>query len=933
MPLRRPEEDRTVRLIWILILAGAYWMAGKLGLLLAIPPGYATAIWPPSGIALGCLLLWGPRYWPGVLLGSVMTNLTTSFDVTSTETMLRSGMIATSIGIGAALQAALGATVLRRSMDAPLSLIRERDLLAFFVIGGPLTHITNASLGTSALLIGGAIPSSAWTHTWWTWWVGDSIGALIFAPLVIMWMSADPVWTTRRSLVTVPLAATFCAAIFVFVYTSRTEFDQLQRRFNEDTAELSHAIATHINLNIEGLHSVGALLSVDRNVDEIMFDTFTAPLMARHEELQAIGWAPRVDRGSRTAFERELRAANAKHSIDGHGEIFERIGGRDNVAADRAEYFPVRFIAPLATNHDVIAFDVASESRRQEALLTAARLNQVAATAPVELIQVRNSTGLLLALPVHAMDEPRVRGYVTAVFALSQLTDAALRSMQNRAIIDLDIDDVTNEALPVPAYRSGTGVKPATPLAEQLRFGNQIRMRVANRTWQLNFTPTLDYLAERQRPGVWLVLAGGMLFTALISAGALLVTGRAQGIETLVSQRTTELAQINEKLAEEICDHLQTEHTLASERELLRTALNNLHEGIMVIDADGALRMANGAAYRMLHDITGDELGSLLQPRTFALYAADGVTELQRSQTPHWCALHGQTVRDFEMVAQRQGRRPLTLIVNAQPLLTGDNTRGAIIVMRDITDSKAVDKLKAEFVATVSHELRTPITSIRGSLGLLAGGVSGPLSDQTRHLVEIALRNSDRLAHLINDLLDIEKMESGKMQFELQRHSLAPLIEQAVEANIGYAQNLNVRYVLRRPLPDIAVTVDSFRLVQVMSNLLSNAAKFSPSQSVVEISIAAVQRGQMRLARVLVSDQGPGIPDEFKDRIFQKFSQADSADNRAKNGTGLGLAICKSLIEQMGGDIGYETELGQGTTFYFELPLADDPVDLAAAVI
>jgi signal transduction histidine kinase len=273
------------------------------------------------------------------------------------------------------------------------------------------------------------------------------------------------------------------------------------------------------------------------------------------------------------------------------------------------------------------------------------------------------------------------------------------------------------------------------------------------------------------------------------------------------------------------------------------------------------------------------------------------------------------------MVVQAPGRAAMTLVVNAQPLLTNDHERhGAIVVLRDITDSKAIERMKAEFVATVSHELRTPITSIRGSLGLIAGGVTGPLTDKTRNLVEIALRNSDRLARLINDLLDIEKMESGKMQFDMAQQPLIALIEQAIEANSGYAQSFNVRYALQ-PSPNMLVTIDSFRLLQVMSNLLSNAAKFSLPQSTVEIAV--IDRTAMngaRIARVQVTDRGAGIPEEFRSRIFQKFSQADSSDARAKSGTGLGLAICKAIIEQMGGQIGYETQAGVGSTFYFDLP-------------
>jgi signal transduction histidine kinase len=464
-------------------------------------------------------------------------------------------------------------------------------------------------------------------------------------------------------------------------------------------------------------------------------------------------------------------------------------------------------------------------------------------------------------------------------------------------------------------------------------FSYEVPVEIANRHWRVQFTPTLDYLAARQASSAWLVLAGGLLFTALIGAGALLITGRAQSIEILVGQRTTELAQINEKLADEICDHLTTEHALEKERELLRTVVNNLYEGIMVLDTAGELKMANGVAYRMIRSITGEDLVDLPRTSGFRIYAPDGITELLPEQTPHYCALRGQTVSDFEMVVQAPGRAAMTLIVNAQPLLTNDHERhGAIVVLRDITDSKAIERMKAEFVATVSHELRTPITSIRGSLGLIAGGVTGPLADKTRNLVEIALRNSDRLARLINDLLDMEKMESGKMQFELVQQPLIALIEQAIEANSGYAQSYNVRYELQ-PSPDMMVNVDAFRLLQVMSNLLSNAAKFSLPKSTVEIAV--VDRTAIngtRIARVQITDRGAGIPEEFRSRIFQKFSQSDSSDARAKSGTGLGLAICKAIVEQMGGQIGYETQANIGSTFYFDLPQASTVTSLQAVI-
>jgi signal transduction histidine kinase len=240
-------------------------------------------------------------------------------------------------------------------------------------------------------------------------------------------------------------------------------------------------------------------------------------------------------------------------------------------------------------------------------------------------------------------------------------------------------------------------------------------------------------------------------------------------------------------------------------------------------------------------------------------------------------------------------------------------------ISTDITESKKVERLKSEFISTVSHELRTPLTSIRGALGLLAGGVAGVLGDSARQLLDIALKNSERLTELINDILDIEKIESGKMKFELAPHAIGALVEQAIVANQAYAHTHGVRIEASGQLASVQVRVDAGRFAQVMANLLSNAAKFSPRGGVVEVAaVADAQR-----VRISVADHGAGIPESFRDRMFQKFSQADGSDTRAKGGTGLGLAITKSIVEGMGGEISYVTQAGQGTTFFVDLARAE----------
>ncbi len=413
------------------------------------------------------------------------------------------------------------------------------------------------------------------------------------------------------------------------------------------------------------------------------------------------------------------------------------------------------------------------------------------------------------------------------------------------------------------------------------------------------------------------------MFAVLASIGALLATRRARWIETLVGQRTAELAQINEKLAEEICDHLNTEHALDKERESLKAVLNNLHEGILVLDANGQLRIANGAALDIYSRLVGVELDRMDRLTPFDFYGSADRRHGRNENWPHLRALAGETIRDYELTIEPHDRLPATLSINAQPLFTSDGRQhGAVIVVRDITDSKKIERLKAEFVANVSHELRTPITSIRGSLGLIAAGASGPLADKTKHLIEIALRNSERLGHLINDLLDIEKMEAGHMRFALERQSLGQLLDLAIEANNGYAESFGVRLAFVRAEEDATVYVDPYRLLQVLANLLSNAVKFSPVGAEVDVAVLSTAHR----VRVSVHDRGNGIPEEFRSRIFQKFSQADGSDARNRNGTGLGLAICKTIIEQMDGRIGFDTETGKGTTFYFELPVVEEKV-------
>jgi PAS domain S-box-containing protein len=332
---------------------------------------------------------------------------------------------------------------------------------------------------------------------------------------------------------------------------------------------------------------------------------------------------------------------------------------------------------------------------------------------------------------------------------------------------------------------------------------------------------------------------------------------------------------------------------------------------VLELDPDGTVRQVNNAAELLFGyagaELIGGTVKRLLLPEFWA--------EFDRE----WARLLA-TRAPMAGVKVRNPRRDGMSIVcewTVTPLVNPDGTLISVVAQgRDITAQLEAERMKKEFTSTLSHELRTPLTSIIGSLQLINAGVLGELPKDVSELTDIAERNGQRLLDLINDLLDIEKIESGKLTLAPETIRIDQLVEEAMMLNKGFGERFKVRFEARGALSRSEVQADRKRLLQVMTNLLSNAAKFSPEGDVVEISTE--ENGAS--LRVAIHDRGPGIAEAFRPRLFGRFSQADSTTSRQKGGTGLGLAICKRLIEMMRGRIGFEERRGGGSTFWFELP-------------
>ena len=346
--------------------------------------------------------------------------------------------------------------------------------------------------------------------------------------------------------------------------------------------------------------------------------------------------------------------------------------------------------------------------------------------------------------------------------------------------------------------------------------------------------------------------------------------------------------------------------------DLFSLAVEACPGGMVMTDGDGRIVLVNAEIERLFGYRRGELIGQsveMLVPESMRARHAGHRRAFARGPE------HRRMGECRDLVGRRKdgSEFPVEIGLNPLPHRDGLLVLGAVV---DASKRKRADRLKDEFVSTVSHELRTPLTSIAGSLALMVGGAAGPLPETMLRLLTIAHKNSERLVRLINDILDIEKIESGKVAFELKRVDVQALVEQAIEANRAFAESFGVRVRLQPPAQRLDVQVDADRLVQVVINLLSNAAKFSPSGSDVVVAIA--EQGDM--VRISVRDHGPGIPEDFRPRVFEKFAQADATDARRKGGTGLGLSIVQQIVVRLGGEVGFTDAPGGGTIFHVTVP-------------
>ncbi|MFO1389086.1 CHASE domain-containing protein [Cellvibrio sp.] len=871
--------------IRIVLLAFTYVLAGRLSLLLALPPGFASAIFPPLGISLAAVLLWGNPMLLGVFLGSVMLNTSVAF-TSGAGFNLSTVFVAAQIALGSCLATWVGSRLIRKFVGFPNSLLDEWSIFLFFILGGPVASSVSATLGVAALCFNDIIPLSQAVRSWLTWWTGDAIGVLIAAPFVlILFAQPRPLWSGRFKTVGLPLLISCALIVAVFFNASRNEQQKIQRAHQENAKAVADKLFFGFNASISALTSLKGLYLASDEVTAEDFRLFTVELLRFESGINALSWNQKVYDYERRDYEQSLVAQGFTDFSIKETDVNHNLIN----APERKQYVVVTHIEPHSKNSKAHGFNIESEEIRRRALRTADQTGQPAMTEPLHLVQSSGGElSYLIFMPVYkSLDVPKtremrdqlLRGYVTALITVNRQIDL-IHNKFPEADFSISLTDVT-ESKSVSLYEDARPVSAVSKL-----FVWNFEEVIGGRTLRLSVTPTQQFIDKQLNGQSWYVLVGGLLFASMLGGFLLLVTGRTQYISSLVERRTLELESIVDEAV----------------------------EAIIIINELGDIERTNPAACRLFKSTEQEMMGrsakNFIPVLADLLVAPNG--EYQRSGNHLvWKAFETQGITNDNKSI------PVEIGVSKVDL---PDRRIYICLIHDITARKKVDNLKNEFVSTVSHELRTPLTSITGALGLLVGGAVPAVPDKAMDLLIIAKNNAERLGRLVNDLLDMEKLELGNLPLDIRPYDTCELLAQAIDQNVGYALKYGVKLELnvgafanRR----MEIQVDRDRFLQVMSNLISNAVKFSHMDGVVEIFADAKNQH----ISVYVKDFGTGIPEEFRSKIFQKFAQADSSDTRKRDGTGLGLSISRVIVERMGGTIDYTTEVDKGSTFFFSFPI------------
>ena len=904
-------------LLHIFILFLAYYVPGKFGYILALPPDNLTAIWPSSGFASAGILILGYRALPGVFLGSLQLNLefhlANSVDLLPIlfDVLLTSSCIA----LGAAIESFTVAHVIRRFIGFPNNFHYLKDVLFLCLFAGIIGAIPSPTIGVTTLCLKGVISLDGFLYTWWTWWIGNAMGIIIFTPILVSIFSpSDFISLRRKTFIVIPLITVLSVVIFIFKNASNWENRKVKIEFDNiiesATAILNNNISTYLSA-LEALNSFyQASNEISRNEFRIFSNGFINSL-----KVYDFDWVPRVP-----ISEKEKYIERAKQEGIEDFEFTQAVPAENTYKTvpviDKAEYYPIYYSEPYQLNHIKLGLDLSSDPDKLQDMIKARNTGKPVASGIVSITHKPGDTcAFLIFVPIYdhiaatikdkSTRAKYLQGYVVGTFKLDQVLDPYSLNLKNKGV-DIKVYDLgDNNNIKKLIYKSQTSV-------EKYLLNSDITINVAGRIWNIEFAQTAAYLIANKEWYLWYVLFGGLFFTALFTILTLIITGHSDAVERMVAKKTTDLK------ASETRFQLVVKATMDGIWDWIDVAKNYaywspqfknlLGYGEQEIEAN----MTN--FFGLIHP-EDTKLAQTALDEHFRFGRPFNVEVRLKKKSGNYGWFHLRGILSSEPATEV--KRMTGTISDISPRKRAEKS-----LQKAKEQAESATKMKSEFLATMSHEIRTPMNGIIGITELL---LDTQLTDQQRGYARNVLYSAENLLEILNDILDFSKIEAGQMELEYIHFDLKQAAEDVVMLLSPKAEKKGLKIILdyKDNVPPCFLG-DSMRVRQVLHNLVGNSIKFT-DQGNITISISK-QEGVTTLAgkemiKVSVKDTGIGLTKEQRRIIFHKFVQADSSTTRKYGGTGLGLAICQMIVTLFGGEIGVESEPKKGSTFWFTLNL------------
>jgi PAS domain S-box-containing protein len=898
----------------VVLTALAYALVGWLAVQLAVAPSYAAPVYPSAGIALACVWIYGRTALGGVALGAFLVNLGLSsaraqFDWSAV-------VMPVVVGLGAALQAQAGCWLVRRQVTQPLTLEQPRDIWRFGLLAGPVACLTSASIAVPALFASGAMPATAVPFAWWAWWIGDSLGVLIAAPVVLSLLGQPrAAWSARRTTVALPLLVIALLLMATTAAINRWDAQRLQLAFERDAQRAADAVEAWLASPLQALQAVHGTLHAAGRVDGPGLHRAADWWLRQPLFLQAVGWAEHVERDRLAAFEAAARA-------DGPPDY--RVFDREPPNAAQREVVAVRHVEPQPRNVAALGINVLSVPEAAAAVQRARRTGEASASAGFRLTQeTGNQTGVVIYQPMFAPAAPaadsadsearRLASFRGVTFVSLRMDDALAALMSKSAShLQWCLVDIDGAAAPRHlAGPAGCVGAPALPLQQQRALD------FAGRKWVLYLGADPARLQEAEHVNGWLFSVMGLLAAALLGALLLIVSGRSRRIELAVDERTTSLRH-------EIAERRRTDRALAASEQQLRAILDSAQVGIVKTDLSGHILKANPAYCRLLgldeNSLSGLRISELTHPDDRAedsqLLAAmkRGESEVYRREKRYLNRAGGTVhVRLTVALLRDAAGQPESTVGVVEDI--GEHVALAE-AQRAREEAESSNRAKSEFVSRMSHELRTPLNAMLGFAQLLGLDRKPLLAEHQRVWAGQIQQAGWHLLHMINDTLDLSRIESGALELDPRALQVMPLVQAAlalVEA-AAHKRQLHVEHDI--DVRAQAVMGDETRIKQILTNLLSNAVKYNVDGG--RIGIRA-RPGEAQSIEIVVSDSGLGMTRGQMDGLFQPYNRL-GREHSSVEGTGIGLVISRKLAELMGGSLRAQSVAGEGSTFILTLP-------------